>query len=95
MSEIVKQIEYKGFTINIYPDFAPSNPWEEWDCQPPLLVLNDGRFTEYGLNARAPQLTRDQIKAPLPALKKAFGFDRLLPFCRDYAASQRHVPSAS
>jgi len=31
MSEVLKTIEYKGLTIEIYPDDMAENPIKEWD----------------------------------------------------------------
>lgn len=30
-----------GFTVHIYRDTFPSNPWKEWDCEPPIAVYSD------------------------------------------------------
>lgn len=40
---------YRGFTIEAEQDSDAGNPWEEWDCQHPLLV-DQGRdgLTEHG-----------------------------------------------
>jgi len=92
--ETVDTLEYKGFQINVHPDYSPMNPWEDWDGQPPMIVLHGGRraeFTEYGLDLSVPTFTKEQLKASLPALKKALGITgRILPFCQEYAVSQRY-----
>jgi hypothetical protein len=41
-------IEYKDYTIHIEQDTRASNPFEDWDCEPPLLVYYDGCLTKYG-----------------------------------------------
>ncbi len=54
-SEIVS---YGALTIKAVRDDSPQNPFEDWDCEPPLLVWYDGSLTEYG----------DGICEPLAAL---------------------------
>ena len=57
-----ESIEYKGYTIDIEQDQCAGNPFEEWDCNPPILVNNDRSITEYGdIDLYAPTLTRQQI----------------------------------
>lgn len=56
-------IEYRGYIINIHQDTGPSNPWEDWDCLPPIIV----QTPTYGY-------TRDQRgygDTPFPVLSKA------------------------
>lgn len=36
-------IEYRGCKICIHQDESPSNPFDEWDCEPPLLTYYGGR----------------------------------------------------
>lgn len=94
MSDIIETIQYRRHTINVHHDSDASNPWKEWDGQPPMIVLHGGRraeFTEYGLDLSVPTFTKEQMKASLPALKKALGITgRILPFCQEYAVSQRY-----
>jgi len=32
-----------GYTAKVCRDDSPENPWEAWDCQPPIMVFNLGR----------------------------------------------------
>jgi len=44
-------IEYKNCKILIHQDETPENPFESWDCEPPLLTYYGGRhgyFKAYG-----------------------------------------------
>ena len=34
--------ERGGFRVKIVRDVGPGNPWEEWDCEPPLAVASYG-----------------------------------------------------
>lgn len=64
-------IEYKGHTIEIEIDHSPENPFEEWDCLPPLLVAYDGNLREYGeggFSDDLPELTREEVKNNLAAI---------------------------
>ena len=63
---------YKGYEIEIIHDEFPENPFEAWDCEPPLAVAYDRNITsyakQYGDVNDVPTLTREQIKANLPAI---------------------------
>lgn len=44
-------IEYKGCTISIHTDQDAENPFEAWDCEPPIATFygaRHGRFGTYG-----------------------------------------------
>ena len=34
-------------TLSIHNDYYPENPFTDWDCNPPLIVLYDTRIQEY------------------------------------------------
>lgn len=72
MNNEVYTEEYKGLTINIMYEDQPQNPFEDWDCEPPLAVYSDRNITEYatgyGEVNSVPTLTREQIKANLSAI---------------------------
>lgn len=38
---------YKGFTIRAVNDTDAENPWESWDCEPPILVKYDRHISQY------------------------------------------------
>lgn len=63
--ESVYSENYKGFNIKIYQDADSQNPFEDWDCEPPLAVYSDRSITEYatqyGNVNSVPNLTRKQI----------------------------------
>lgn len=40
-------IEYKGYKITIAQDESPENPFEAWDCEPPLLTYYGGRHGDF------------------------------------------------
>lgn len=69
---------YKGFTIEIIPDDSPENPFEAWDCNPPIAVYSDRNITEYatqyGNVNSVPTLTREQIKANLKEILDLLGY---------------------
>lgn len=45
MEEITEK--YKGFTIKIEQDLDPSNPFEDWDCEPSLMVEGNNYNKDY------------------------------------------------
>ncbi len=57
---------YKGITINIHSDDSPTNPFEEWECEPPLLTYYGGRGSNLKAYQNAPE-TWNEILALLPA----------------------------
>jgi hypothetical protein len=56
---------YKGITINIHSDDSPANPFEEWDCEPPLLTFYGGSGGSLKAYQNAPE-TAYSILALLP-----------------------------
>ena len=38
-----EHITIDGYTVTIEQDECPMNPFEEWDCEPPLLTYYGGR----------------------------------------------------
>ncbi len=73
-NDIVHTEEFNGLTINIHYDTDAQNPFDDWDCEPPLAVYSpDNRGIDeysvgYGEVNSVPTLTREQIKANLPAI---------------------------
>jgi hypothetical protein len=69
MQDTYETIEYKNRQINIYQESYAENPFENWDCNPPILVNYDRSLTSYGKQygdlSDVPTLTREQIKANL------------------------------
>lgn len=81
-NETVHTEEYKGYTIEIYPDDWPENPFEAWDCEPPIAVHYDRDIscyaTKYGDPLRPPELTREQVKANTRQICDMLGAGSLL-----------------
>lgn len=56
-SQAIERIEVApGVFAAIYTDESPGNPWEDWDCNPPLLAYSDQSLTPYGEEVRAGDL---------------------------------------
>lgn len=81
-------------TIRILIDENAQNPFDDWDCEPPLAVnaaYNHGieeYSVGYGNVNTPPTLTREQIKANLPSLLRLAGCTRVTELAesrRDYA----------
>lgn len=83
----IETIQYKGYDINIYPDNDACNPWEEYDTQPPMIVIHSrDHIIKYG-NVDfdyLPGLTRAEIKANIKAITHEFENTYLLAGVRDY-----------
>lgn len=72
--------EHKGYTIHIQYDDHPQNPWEDWDCEPPVAYWFGDRTLQPHLAGdcrtawadpdRPPieHLTRDKIAANYAAI---------------------------
>jgi len=43
----VETEEYRGYTIEIYHDDSPQNPFESWDSEPPIAIYSDRNIHEY------------------------------------------------
>lgn len=64
---LVDTIEYRDHQIEIHRDFDPSNPFEDWDCEVPILVayLDHARYNlkSYGVDEHLPHLDRIVVAA--------------------------------
>lgn len=60
---LVDTIEYREHRIEVHRDFDPMNPWEDWDCEVPILVAYDGRLHSYGVDESLPHLERPVVLA--------------------------------
>lgn len=43
----MKTETYKNYTVSIDQDISPENPFEAWDCEPPLLAYYGGRHEDF------------------------------------------------
>lgn len=59
--------EYRGYTIRAIYDETAENPWESWDCNPPIIIHGNRYHKEYG-NLPTIELTRQQVKDNLPEI---------------------------
>lgn len=79
--DIVHTEEFNGFTINIMPDMGAANPFEAWDCEPPIAVdalYNNGideYATGYGNVDAFDWLTRKQIIEHKELILDVLGYD--------------------
>ena len=79
--DIVHTEEFNGFTINIMPDTDVQNPFDDWDCEPPIAVdalYNHGineYATQYGNADSFDWLTRKQIIEHKALILDALGYD--------------------
>lgn len=55
-------ISYKGCTINVHQDESPENPFESWDCEPPLLTYYGGRHGYFKTYCDAPDSWWDILR---------------------------------
>lgn len=77
-------MDYKGYEIEIVRDEYAENPWESWDCEPPVIVKSYGRIKSYGGNVVCPVLTRQQIKDNLVDIINLCECTSLLELARRY-----------
>jgi hypothetical protein len=54
--------QYKGVTINIHQDQTPENPFEAWDCEPPLATYYGGRHGYFKAYQGAPETWREILR---------------------------------
>lgn len=69
-NEPVHEETIGDYLIQIHADTDAQNPFEDWDCEPPLAVYSAGNrgIQEYGEVNTVPTLSREQIKANIPAI---------------------------
>jgi len=79
---------YKGYEIEIIHDECPENPFEAWDCEPPLAVSYDRDITsyatKYGDVNEIPSFTRQQLVTNLPAILAMTEYSSVFALARDY-----------
>jgi hypothetical protein len=88
---LVDTIEYRDHQIEIHRDFSPSNPFEDWDCEVPILVayLDHARLElhSYGVDDELPHLERPVVLAHwrdiLAELNLRNDWQGLLSFARE------------
>ena len=73
--------------VNIFYDEFPTNPFEDWDYEPPLVSKIDRNhitiYSEYGNPVDALKLTNKQILDNLNDIVALFGYDNLDEFFDD------------
>lgn len=96
MSKPLEVIEYRDHKIEVHRDFSPSNPFEDWDCELPILVahLHHARYNlhSYGVDdelslVKLPHLERPVVLAHwrdiLAELNLRNDWQGLLSFARE------------
>ena len=58
-----------GYTAEIYPDNSPENPFEAWDCEAPIAVLNWQRYHAKFENYKGAELNLSILLDHIPAEK--------------------------
>jgi hypothetical protein len=59
-------ILHRSCSIHIHADQSPENPFEMWDCEPPLLTFYGGRHESLNAYQKAPESLREILHL-LPA----------------------------
>jgi len=73
-----KPVEYKGYSIKVSQDIMPENPFEAWDCEPPLLSFDGDTFKVY---QGAPESLGELIRSFCSGL---FGRHKTLAMLKEY-----------
>jgi len=55
-------LEYKGYKITVCQDESPENPFEAWDCEPPLITYYGGRHGYAKSYQGAPETIGDVVR---------------------------------
>lgn len=88
-NDIIHTEEFNGFTINIIPDTDVQNPFDDWDCQPPIAVYApynrgiDEYSVGYGNINSVPALSRSQIIANKTEILSMLGYASFLQMRKD------------
>lgn len=80
-----------GIVGRIVQDEGVTNPWTDWDCQPPMVVRSGqsigGCFTEYDLDDKCPSLDEATVRKHWPSMLSMLGYapdwPGLMRFARD------------
>lgn len=48
--DAIETLEYRGHIINIYQDIINENPWQDWDCEPPIKYKAGRNSRDYGVS---------------------------------------------
>lgn len=59
---ITETIEYKGYKIEVAQDGSPENPFEAWDCEPPLVTYYGGMHSYAKSYQDAPETMGDIVR---------------------------------
>lgn len=79
-------INYKGYKIEVYQDDSPENPFQAWDCLPPIYVNGCGYKKGYELEDTFEHtLSREEIKEHKDKLLEIVESNSLLSFIREYS----------
>lgn len=73
-----QRARYRGLVIEAHNDCDARNPFEEFDCEPDLVVLYDGRLTEYGKGSPLAPLSAisdAKLRRHLKAIARAVDLD--------------------
>ena len=58
----IETLEYKGYEIEVAQDKSPENPFEAWDCEPPLVTYYGARHDYAKSYQGAPETVGDIIR---------------------------------
>ena len=76
-NEAIYSENYKGLTINIYYDMDAQNPFDDWDCEPPLAVYSDRSISEYSVGYgnvnNVPYFDNKDVLRALPVILELTG----------------------
>jgi hypothetical protein len=87
---ITDTIEYKGYKIEIAQDEGAKNPFEAWDCEPPLLTYYGGRHGSAKTYNDAPESWWDVLRLVLKEdWKRGWRVDFLKEFIIPLGVSMR------
>lgn len=98
---LVDTIEYRDHKIEIHRDFDPMNPFEDWDCEVPILVayLDHARYNlkSYGVEDALPYLPDEVVKEHCNEMLEAVDWrseEFFIPSLRKEFGNYYHAQSA-
>lgn len=83
-------LDYRGYTIRIAREDYAENPFEAWDCEPPILVYYDGYIREHGLEFRPPFLTKEEIAKNAQSILEELGERCMFTILREGVEGYRY-----
>lgn len=89
MTNTVETVKYRGHTIEINQDEYATNPFDDWDILPDIIIYSDRYTRSYGNTEfdYLPDLTEQEIRSNTKAILEETDTTTLIRFISEYGNS--------